>query len=187
MASIVRQLMDFARSRPVQREPIGLRGLAERSVRLVEAMARERGATITVDAAGGDPVAFADEGQLQQALLNIVINALHAVGRGGTIAVAVDTVAAAAPPDRNHGTTARGPWARLCVRDTGVGMDPATMARIFEPFFTTKGVGEGTGLGLSVTYGIVRDAGGWIDVESAPGAGSVFTLYLPPAPPGAPA
>src|SRR5262249_60297220 len=85
-----------------------------------------------------------------------------------------------APPPADPGG-AGGGWLRLVVKDEGEGMTEETMAHIFEPFFTTKPVGEGTGLGLSVTYGIVKEHGGWIAMASAPGVGSEFSVYLPEA------
>ena len=78
-----------------------------------------------------------------------------------------------------EGEPPAGRYAAIAVKDTGHGMDPATLQRVFEPFFTTKEVGEGTGLGLSVSWGIIREHGGWIAVESAPALGSTFTVYLP--------
>ena len=85
-----------------------------------------------------------------------------------------------ATPPVDHGGP-EGPYVCVTIRDSGRGMDAATLEHIFEPFFTTKGVGEGTGLGLSVAYGIIRDHGGWIDVETKPGAGTSFHVYLPSA------
>ena len=125
----------------------------------------------------------ADPGQIQQAILNLVFNARDAMPEGGAIVVRTDNVqlsaeAAAALTD----TVAPGRYVRLAVQDTGVGMDDAVRARIFEPFFTTKEVGKGTGLGLSAVFGVVRHLGGGIDVQSRPGGGSRFCLYLPPAP-----
>ena len=124
------------------------------------------------------------EGQLEQILMNLVINGRDAMPHGGrlemqTRAQVVDVDAAAS------GGLRAGPHAVIVVSDTGIGMDDATRARIFEPFFTTKGVGRGTGLGLATVYGIVTQHGGRIAVDSEPGRGASFTLWLPMAAPRA--
>jgi signal transduction histidine kinase len=96
----------------------------------------------------------------------------------GTLRVALDAAELAGAQAFSHGTLESGRYVRLIVEDNGSGMDEATLARIFEPFFTTKEIGQGTGLGLSLVYAIVTDSGGAIDVKSAPGQGSTFTIYL---------
>ena len=115
--------------------------------------------------------------QLNQIVLNLLLNAREAVRGGGWVQVRTDRrsveARAAWPPERV------GDWVVISVTDTGVGMDNATRARIFEPFFTTKRAGQGAGLGLSTVYGLVRQAGGWIDVESEYGKGTRFEIYLP--------
>ena len=111
--------------------------------------------------------------------MNLCTNAIQAMGGDGTLRVALEAADAGAERAVAHGTLQPGAYVRLTVEDTGPGMDEATVARIFEPFFTTKEVGKGTGLGLSLVYGIVTDSGGGIDVASAPGRGSTFTIYLP--------
>ncbi len=120
-----------------------------------------------------------DKTQLTQVLINLATNARDAIGANvGTVWVSlsrsdVQTEATAV------GALKPGPYAVLKVRDSGAGMDKATAQRIFEPFFTTKGVGKGTGLGLSVTHGIITGHGGAIQVDSAPGHGTTFSIYLP--------
>jgi CheY-like chemotaxis protein len=101
------------------------------------------------------------------------------MGEQGVLKVELGAHDVAADRTLAHGVLQAGSYARLAVRDTGTGMDEATIAKVFEPFFTTKEVGKGTGLGLSLVYGIVTDSGGAIEVESRPGAGSTFTIYLP--------
>jgi signal transduction histidine kinase len=98
------------------------------------------------------------------------------IGQDGTVALTARTVEQTPPPYVGGGAQT---WMAIEVRDTGAGMDDATRERIFEPFFTTKQVGDGTGLGLSVSWGIVREHGGWIDVQSKVNNGSTFTVYLP--------
>ncbi len=117
-------------------------------------------------------VVMADPGQMEQVVVNLAANARDAMPSGGTLEITVEKQSA----DAAAGET--GPLAVLTVRDTGAGMDAGTQARIFEPFFTTKGVGRGTGLGLATVYGIVRQSGGRIDVESAVGRGTVFRVFL---------
>ncbi len=178
ITQIIRQLLDFARKRAPERVTTDLHPMAEHAVALLAQMADERGIALTFDRGTGACVALADEGQIQQVLMNIVANALQATDRGGH--VSVRCVSERVIPPADHG----GPEAAfrgVCVKDDGCGMDPETASRVFEPFFTTKDVGKGTGLGLSVAYGIVREHGGFITLESQPGKGSTFTVYLPPA------
>jgi signal transduction histidine kinase len=107
-------------------------------------------------------------------LTNLIVNAIQAIGDRGTVEIVARTVDQVPPP--YVGGSAQ-TWMAIEVRDTGAGMDDATRERIFEPFFTTKQVGDGTGLGLSVSWGIVREHGGWIDVQSQLNKGSTFTVY----------
>lgn len=121
----------------------------------------------------------ADRVQLEQVLLNLMINARDAMPDGGTLEISVRNIEhleeeVAGPEDLPHG-----PYVSLAVRDTGIGMDQATMASCFEPFFTTKPLGIGTGLGLATAHGIVKQSGGTISVQSELGSGSVLTVYLP--------
>ncbi len=119
----------------------------------------------------------ADPSDLEQVLLNLVVNAGDAMPNGGTITITTGTVSFG--HDNSHPRLAAGTYVGLSVTDTGMGMDAATRARIFEPFFTTKGPGKGTGLGLSTVYAIVEGLKGAVDVESMPGKGTTFTVYIP--------
>jgi signal transduction histidine kinase len=180
---IVRQLLDFARGRLVRppgegarREPVDVASLAEKTLSLVQPLADKRQLTLEIHAAPGLPKPPIDEGQIQQVLLNLVVNSIHASDRPGKVMVDVSVADTAAPADLGG---AKGKYLCLSVADQGAGIPTDILPRIFEPFFTTKGVGEGTGLGLSVAYGIVREHGGWIDVRSVPREGSRFSIYLP--------
>jgi signal transduction histidine kinase len=176
MTALIRQLLDFARPRALQKAPVNVTGLAARVAELVATIARKANVTVEVPAFDDRLRVEADDGQLHQVLTNLVVNAIQAARAGGRVAITTRTVEQAPPP--YVGGQGRH-WMAIDVCDTGIGMDAVTRQRIFEPFFTTKPVGEGTGLGLSVTWGIVREHGGWIDVQSAPGRGSTFTVYLP--------
>jgi signal transduction histidine kinase len=176
MTALIRQLLDFARPRALQKAPVHVTALAARVGELLATIARKANVTIELPREDDSLAVEADDGQLHQVLTNLVVNAIQAMPDGGTVTIAARVLDQVPPP---YVGGAMQTWMALEVRDTGVGMDDATRERIFEPFFTTKPIGDGTGLGLSVTWGIVREHGGWIDVTSAPGKGSTFTVYLP--------
>jgi signal transduction histidine kinase len=167
MSSIIRQLMDFARRREPKIAAIDLLSSANAIRRLVSPIAEKRRVRVVV-AATESVWALGDAAQLEQVISNLVVNAIHACSEGGLVEISC-------------GLVGEGDGGRAFVRvlDDGHGMDDRTRERIFEPFFTTKGVGQGTGLGLSVAHGIVQEHGGSIEVESQPAQGSCFSVYLP--------
>jgi signal transduction histidine kinase len=121
----------------------------------------------------------ADPVQFEQVLMNLVLNARDAMPQGGEVRIETADADPAAPLPGVPGPVPAGAYVLLRVRDTGCGMTPEVLGRIFEPFFTTKGPGRGTGLGLATVYGVVKQSGGHIQVESAPGRGTTFSIYLP--------
>jgi two-component system, NtrC family, sensor kinase len=176
MTALIRQLLDFARPRAPRPAPLNITTLASRVCQLVATIARKANVKLIPPAPDESLRLEADDGQLTQVLTNLVVNAIQSIVDDGAVEIATRTVDQV-PPPYVGGTVQT--WMAIEVRDTGAGMDDATRERIFEPFFTTKQVGEGTGLGLSVSWGIVREHGGWIDVQSALNKGSTFTVYLP--------
>jgi len=185
MNRILRQLMDFARGGGA---PVGARAaragteidlsdLSQRVGALLAPLAAQREVAIHVGTIlQAAIVARGDATQVEQAITNLVVNAIQASPSGGAVTVEA-CLTRAIPPAGAAGVERA--YARVDVRDQGPGIAPEHGPRIFEPFFTTKDVGEGTGLGLSVAYGIARDHGGWIAVDSVPGQGSRFSLFLP--------
>jgi len=176
MTQIIRQLLDFARKRPPSKERADLLVAARNALMLLRPLAEKRGVTLTIDDADSRGEAWVDVGQFQQVLTNLISNAIQACDRGGQVSVGMCTQPIKPPPDFGGPEQVR---RCLYVKDTGQGMDQATVERIFEPFFTTKEVGEGTGLGLSVAHGIVHEHGGFIAVQTAPGQGSTFFVCIP--------
>jgi two-component system, cell cycle sensor histidine kinase and response regulator CckA len=120
-----------------------------------------------------------DNGQLSQVLMNLVVNARDALTSGGTVHISTRALHTTGEHDGPFYALPEGHWVVVEVRDTGVGMTPEVVARMFEPFFTTKHIGGGTGLGLSMVYGIVTQAGGHVFVDSAPGVGTTVSVVLP--------
>ncbi|ADO72316.1 sensor histidine kinase [Stigmatella aurantiaca] len=179
MTRIIRQLLDFARRRAPRRAPENIAQLVTHTLTLLRPLATKRGATL-VSEVPDSLILEVDSGQLQQVLTNLVMNGIHAMKRPGTLRVRAGPTRAA-PPTETGGQETE--WIRLDVEDEGEGIRPEDLPHIFDPFFTTKDVGEGTGLGLSVSHGLVQDHGGWIAVRSEPGRGSCFSVYLPPGGP----
>jgi PAS domain S-box-containing protein len=175
-ASLTRQLLAYGRKQALRPEVLDLGQTVARAGGMLRRLVRE---DVEIRYAI-DPRPWsvrADPHQIGQVLMNLVINASDAIGGPGEIQVAVRNLRAA--PEGSGAPAGAGPFVALAVRDTGCGMDAATLSLAFEPFFTTKGVGEGTGLGLSTVHGIVQQSGGHVWAESEPGRGSTFTVLLP--------
>ena len=175
---IVKQLLEFARRSEPRASRVNLGDLLERTVSLLRS-AREDDEVLLTWTPPDEPLeVLADAGQLQQVISNLVVNAFQAMGHAGTVAVTLARDRRARP---GSGEPPR-PVARVEVQDDGPGIAPEYLPHIFEPFFTTKEVGQGTGLGLSVSYGIVEEHDGWIEVASPPGQGARFGVFLPLVP-----
>jgi two-component system, cell cycle sensor histidine kinase and response regulator CckA len=174
-ASLTKQLLAFSRRQMLQPRPVELCAVARSVEKMLSRLIGDNiELVLELDERCG--YVFADYGQIEQVIINLTVNARDAMPGGGRITIATSTV-----PHHPGGDTAEDmvPYERLTVTDTGVGMDLATRERIFEPFFTTKPVGQGTGLGLSTVHGIVKQSRGDIQLSSAPGLGTTFTLYFP--------
>ena len=175
---VVDQVLAFSRRRERQDRTLTVQPPVAEAVELLRASLP---ATLTLNVrleAHGAAVT-GDATEVQQVVMNLCTNAAHAMDERGTLEVTLDTVAISRERTLTHGALGRGAYVRLAVRDTGRGMDAATMERIFEPFFTTRPVGGGTGLGLSTVHGIVTHRGGALNVSSRPGHGSCFEAYWP--------
>jgi PAS domain S-box-containing protein len=173
---LTRQVLGFARGGKYEVKPTDLNDLIETQNRLFARTRKE----ITIRSRYASdlwPVAV-DRGQIKQVLLNLYLNAWQAMPGGGELFVATDNVRLS-PADAQAMDLAPGRFVSVTVADNGTGMDAKIMDRIFEPFFTTREMGRGTGLGLASTYGILKNHGGFINVDSAPGEGSTFRFYLP--------
>jgi two-component system, cell cycle sensor histidine kinase and response regulator CckA len=181
-ATITAQLLAFGRRQVSRPEATDLTAAIRRLQPILERAVGPL-ASLELDLGRDAAAATVDPGQFDQVLLNLVMNARDAMSAGGRLRIA----ATLHRRDRHSGERfvgeeiVPGEYVRIAVSDTGQGMDDATLQRAFEPFFTTKGVGQGTGLGLSMVYGIVRQNGGYISVSSQIGKGTTFMLYFPQA------
>ena len=177
---LVRQILTFSRNESPKRIPTNLADVVHETVRLLK-VALPPCIDLGVKIDPQTPPVLADATQIEQALINLCTNAIHALGdHKGSITIELGhSLLAEQTGLVERRTGVRGRHVRLAVHDTGSGIDPDTLQRVFEPFFTTKPVGQGTGLGLAVVHGIMRTHHGTVDVQSNPHTGTVFTLYFP--------
>jgi two-component system cell cycle sensor histidine kinase/response regulator CckA len=177
-AALTRQLLAFSRKQVLLPEVLDLDSVVRGLLRLLERLIGEN-ITVSLVVAPDLGRVLADPGQMEQVVMNLAVNARDAMPRGGELRVEIQNVDLDDAFASEHIGVTPGPHVLLAVTDTGVGMAPEVQKQIFEPFFTTKRTGEGTGLGLSTVHGIVNQSGGTIWVDSEPGRGTTFKIYLP--------
>jgi PAS domain S-box-containing protein len=177
-AKLTQQLLAFSRKQTIQRKPLLLNELI---TALLEMLRRVIGEHIDLTCQFGDslPSIMADKSNLEQVLMNLCVNARDAMPAGGTLSISTACVTIHPDYVRVIPEANPGQFIRLTVSDTGCGMTSEVQTRAFEPFFTTKEVGKGTGMGLATVYGIVKQHNGWIELQSAAGQGTTFSIFLP--------
>jgi len=164
ITKIMNQLLSFARKRPVERRPLDLSAVIKDILEVFQERMKKNNIQTHIIIASPVPEVFADPDQMSQVFLNLILNACQAMPDGGTIQI---------------GLQSRGPKLELTIADSGEGIPRENVSRLFDPFFTTKPVGEGTGLGLTVVHGIIQEHEGSITVDSKPGKGATFHIFLP--------
>jgi two-component system, cell cycle sensor histidine kinase and response regulator CckA len=176
-SELTQKLLGFSRRRPLQPQPIDVGAILADTAAMLRRVLDPR-IVLRVERASELPKARGDAGAVQQAILNLCLNARDAMPKGGLLQLGVEATDYPVPPREAK----PGLYLTITVEDDGRGMDPATLKRLFEPFFTTKPTGQGTGLGLPMVYGTIKQHGGWIDVNSTPGRGTKFVFTLPAVP-----
>jgi PAS domain S-box-containing protein len=175
---LVDRILGFSRSGLGERTYVYIQSVVEETLELIAAsLPADIRLERTLDA--GDAALIGDSTHLHQVAMNLCTNAVHAMEQGGTLRVRLECIDVTHERSVLRGSLPPGAYARLVIEDTGVGIPPAVLERMFDPFFSTRGVGEGTGLGLSLVHGIVIDLGGAIDVTSVAGEGTSFEIWLP--------
>ncbi len=177
-ASLVGQLLAFSRKQTLKPEVLEVSETLDDLTHLLNRLVGER-VTLTVTHAPDLPLIRADKRQLEQVIMNLVVNARDAMPDGGSVRLESRIEHLNEPYVRDRVTVPIGDYVVICVHDQGIGIPPDKLGKIFEPFFTTKNTGEGTGLGLSMAYGIVKQTGGFIFADSVLGSGTSFTLFFP--------
>ena len=177
-ADIVRQLLTFSRKQPLEVRDVEINQAVREMVRMLEHFLGKH-VTVHLRLAPLPMVVKLDPTGLKQIIMNLMSNARDAMPKGGELTISTQRVQLLPDFVKDHSWARMGDFVRLSIRDTGTGMDPLTAKRLFEPFYTTKQVGSGTGLGMSVVYGLMQQHQGLIDVETALGQGTTFHLYLP--------
>jgi len=176
-ATLTRQLLTFSRGQAVEPQVLDVHAIARGFESMLLRLMSD-GVKLQLETPGAPPLVRVEPGQIEQVLLNLVVNARDAMPEGGTIDVRIDAIALDATGALQYPAVPAGRYARMAVRDTGVGIDPDAQRHVFEPFFTTKG-SKGTGLGLSIVYGIATEAGGSVTFSTAPNVGTTFEVLLP--------
>jgi len=173
-ASLTRQLLAFSRRQVLQSKVVNLNAVVQQLLAMLRRLIKEN---VELSFVPSRDLGFVriDPSQIEQVLVNLTVNAQDAMPNGGRLMIETRNLRV----DAAAGELPAGDYVMILVRDTGHGMDREVQARIFEPFFTTKKMGQGTGLGLSMAYGVVQQSGGHIRLESRPGAGATFRIYLP--------
>ncbi len=177
-ASLTRQLLLFSRKQVLQPRDIDLNEVVTSLAKMLQRVIRED-VRLQLNLHTAPLITYADEGMLHQVLMNLAVNARDAMPEGGQLVIDTSERTFDLEGARIHPDAAPGRYVSLSVTDTGTGMSPEIISRIFEPFFTTKEPGKGTGLGLATVFGIVKQHKGWINVQSEPGKGASFQVYLP--------
>jgi CheY-like chemotaxis protein len=177
-AALTRQLLMFSRRSVLAVRPLDLNEVVANLLKMLSRLIGEQ-IELRFDGMAGLPPVGADAGMLEQVLMNLVVNARDAMPKGGCITIRTRCEDLGGRDIRLNPNRRSGRFVSLAVADTGTGMEEATLKRIFEPFFTTKEAGKGTGLGLATVHGIVAQHRGWVEVESAPGQGTTFRVFLP--------
>ena len=176
--SLIRQLLMFSRKQVMRHRFLDLNEVVHNLTQVLQRFLGDH-VEIEVRLAPAVPTVFGDAGMVEQALINLAVNARDAMPLGGRIVISTHVARFDKESSRQNAEARPGEFVRMRVADTGCGMDEKTLKRIFEPFFTTKEVGKGTGLGLATVYGIVEQHHGWVEAESEVGKGSTFTIHLP--------
>ena len=182
--ALVGQLLAFSRKQTLRPEPLDLRNTLSDLTHLLNRLVGEK-VTLSLSHDPVLPQIRADKRQLEQVLMNLVVNARDAMPEGGEIRITTEVLHLEEEMHRDRAVVAPGEYVSVRVDDTGMGIPPDKLPKVFEPFFTTKRVGEGTGLGLSTAYGIIKQSGGFIFVDSTAGSGTSFTLLFPARDPAA--
>jgi two-component system, cell cycle sensor histidine kinase and response regulator CckA len=175
---LTRQLLAYSRKQIIQRRPLALNEVVEQTVAMLRRLIGEHIA-LDMQLAPDLPPIFADPSNVEQVIMNLALNARDAMPDGGKLTLATTRVEIDRASRARNPESQLGPYICLAVKDTGYGMDAATVGRIFEPFFTTKDPGQGTGMGLATVYGVLKQHGGWIEVDTAPGRGTTIRTFFP--------